>query len=92
MFKKLRTWDLFSGIGGFGYSLKSVTKTILYCKIDKTANTVLQQNMEKGLLTKAYIAPDIRELTCGHSKNQPEVDLVLCLCGFPCVGFSTAGT
>lgn len=87
----LHAIDLFSGIGGFSFALADVITTVLYCECDENAKNVLKNNMNRKLLPKAEICPDIRVLDKEwmYSHKIPHFDFVFA--GFPCVGLSAAG-
>jgi DNA (cytosine-5)-methyltransferase 1 len=80
------TLDLFSGIGGFSYALKSVCKTVAYCEIDPFCRRVLQHNIQEGLLSKAPIFENVTTLTPVELKVKP----VMITAGFPCQDISAA--
>lgn len=84
--RKLRSLDLFSGIGGITYGLRDVTKPLAYCEIDPHAQAVLSDNIARGLLPKAPVHSDVRTF---HIPRSTRVDLIVA--GFPCIGFSTSG-
>ncbi|MCK4791201.1 MAG: DNA cytosine methyltransferase [Desulfobacteraceae bacterium] len=67
---KLRTLDLFSGIGGISIGLQRWCKTVCYCEIDPYACGVLIKNMAKGTLDVAPIWSDIKAF------GQSEIDHV----------------
>ena len=81
--------DLFSGIGGFALALHGVSKPCLYCDIDPYVKSVLSKNMEKGLLPRAPLVSDIRDITL-HSIPSTCKPKLICS-SFPCVGFSSFG-
>ena len=84
---RLRSLDLFSGIGGMTLALLPVAKPVAYCEIDASAVAVLRDNMRNGRLPRAPIATDVREVTAAALPGK--VDIVLA--GFPCTGFSNSG-
>ncbi len=92
--KLLSSLDLFSGIGGIAHALSDVARPVAYCDIDKHACAVLQDNMKRGLLPTAPICKDVRlfdkKWLKQHCGGAVRVDLVTA--GFPCVGFSIAGS
>lgn len=88
MTPKLQALDLFSGIGGFSYALRSIAKTVAYCDIDPVCRQVLTKNMENGKIDCAPIFEDVTQLQ-GRSIKRicKKVDLV---CGgFPCQDVAT---
>ena len=89
----LKSIDLFSGIGGITHALRGIAQPVAYCEIDEHAQAVLRKNMLRGNLPEAPICDDVRSLDrkwlrkhVGSSK----ADIVVG--GFPCVGFSVAGS
>lgn len=86
---KLRTLDLFSGIGGLSFALKEETQTIAYCEICPDATNVLKAAMKKGFIDEAPVFPDIKLLQEEDLKSLGRIDLVMG--GFPCVGFCALG-
>jgi DNA (cytosine-5)-methyltransferase 1 len=82
---KLRSIDLFSGIGGIALALKPYASPVLYCEIDPYARSVLQARMESNDLPRAPIHDDVRTL---HGFPE-QADLITA--GFPCQDISTAG-
>lgn len=84
----LRSADLFAGMGGWTLALQGAATPSVYCDIDARAQTFLRAEMDAGRLPRAPIVPDVRDLSalvaCGPA------DLVTA--GFPCVGFSAAGS
>jgi hypothetical protein len=88
--KRLHALDLFSGIGGFAYALRSVTKTVAYCEIDPVCRQVLTKNMKGGKIDCAPIFDDITQLNALSIKKVcHRVDLV---CGgFPCQDVAVSG-
>jgi DNA-cytosine methyltransferase len=84
----LSSLDLFSGIGGMTLALHGAAKPLLYCDKLEPARDVLRANIKRGLLPDAPILEDVRDLS--GTKVPGKVDLVCA--GFPCVGFSSAGS
>ena len=103
--RPLRTLDLFSGIGGMTRGLHGIAEPVMYCDIAPESRRVLASKMDAGLLPRAPVSGDVRELTFSPPKvptiinptkkdakkytSVPEVDMVVA--GFPCVGFSVMG-
>ena len=84
--KRLRTLDLFSGIGGFAYALKEVSKVVAYCEISPYCQRVLRNNMSIKRIPNAPIFSDVRSL-------KPEMlpkDINMITAGFPCQDISAA--
>jgi DNA-cytosine methyltransferase len=84
---KLKELSLFTGIGGFSYGLRDVLSPIAYCKIDPFCHRVLEANMQRGLLKRAPIIKDVRQLKSGVLKDSPDIITG----GFPCQDLSTLG-
>lgn len=82
--KKLLTLDLFSGIGGFSYALKGISKTVAYCEIDPACQAVLKANMARRIIHKAPIFDDVTKLT------KPALGIQMITAGFPCQDISVA--
>lgn len=85
----LRSMDIFSGIGGISLALKGICKPILYCDICKTSQSVLSRRMDQGLLPRAPIISDVRQVTKELVSHKGTVDIIVG--GFPCQGFSNMG-
>lgn len=83
----LRALDLFSGIGGFSYALRSVAQTVAYCEIQGDCHDVLQENMGKQMLHEAPIYDDVTKLTGSIIAN---LHPTLITAGFPCQDISVA--
>lgn len=83
----LRLLDLFSGIGGFSFALESVAKTIGYCDIEMSCRDVINNNINRGLLQKAMIYNDIRDI---DQKLLLQMRPTLITAGFPCTDISSA--
>lgn len=86
---KIPLLDLFSGIGGFSYALRSITTTVAYCEIDPAARHVLTQHMKSGKLDSAEIFPDIRLLGKHDFSNNKVKSPVLITAGSPCLDISS---
>lgn len=85
----LPTLDLFSGIGGFSYALRSVCQTVAYCEIHEPCVAVLRSLMGKGLIDTAPVYKDVRELSktvLSRLSRQP----TLITAGSPCQDISIA--
>lgn len=79
--------DLFSGIGGFSFSLESIVKTVGYCDIDPKCRDVIKNNINKRVLQDAPIFEDVTKIT--------KIDLnaikpTMISAGFPCTDISSA--
>ncbi len=86
---KLRTLDLFSGIGGISLALQPWCRTVCYCEIDPYAVGVLTKQMAAGNLDVAPVWDDVTSL--GQSELA-EVGSIDCITGgFPCQDISCAG-
>lgn len=84
---KLKEVSLFTGIGGFSYGLRDILDPIAYCEIDPFCRKVLERNMKKGLIGRAPIIKDIRQLKRGSLTDSPDIITG----GFPCQDLSTLG-
>ena len=85
----MRCLDLFSGIGGFAYALKSVvTQTVAYCDCDPACRQVLRDNIQRGLLDGAPIFEDVATLPLEHIATVLKPTLITA--GFPCQDISVA--
>jgi len=85
---KLRTLDLFAGIGGFSLGLERTGgfKTVALCEIDPSARLVLAKNFPG-----VPIYDDVRSLTADRlAADGIGVDVITG--GFPCQDLSEAGT
>lgn len=86
--------DLFSGVGGIAYAIGDVVKPVAYCDWEVEARDVLAARMRSGHIPQAPICNDVRELTPQwlkkHAGSGVKPDAIMA--GFPCVGFSTAGS
>lgn len=80
--------DLFSGIGGITLALSEWVKPILYCEIDRYAQSVLLSRMSEGKLPVAPIWDDIKTLGRAELDGIP-IDIIYG--GFPCQDISFAG-
>ncbi|CAL5226524.1 g9373 [Coccomyxa viridis] len=84
---RLRTLDLFSGLGGFSYALHAVCKTVAYCEIDQNCHIALKGAMDAKLIDRAPIYSDIQAVT---GKMLPKkIDMITA--GFPCPDISISG-
>ena len=85
MKRRLKTLDLFSGIGGFALALSKVSRVIAYCEIDKAARDVLVQNMLSDKIDKAHVFEDVRHISkAALAVLRPE----MITAGSPCQDFS----
>jgi site-specific DNA-cytosine methylase len=76
--QKLRTIDLFSGVGGMALGLRAHCEVVQYCENDPYCRTVLQKRMAAGDLDDAPIQYDVRDF----ETVEGQVDMVTA--GFPC--------
>ena len=83
---KLRSIDLFAGIGGirlgFDRAFGDSMETVFVCEMDEKAQETYRANFEDPF----PITGDITEV---REEDVPEFDV--CLAGFPCQAFSIAG-
>jgi len=86
--KKLKSVDLFSGIGGNALALRSILQTVAFCEIDPFARSVLERKMSKSQLDRAPIFPDVTKLKASDIPELPDVITA----SFPCQDISQAGT
>eukprot|EP00798_Chlamydomonas_sp_ICE-L_P012942 gene12942-5973_t len=77
---KIRTLDLFSGIGGHALALRDVAKPVAYCEIDPFSNSVLLARMEDGQLPKAPVFDDVRTLNGKQLQGRPTMITASFLC------------
>ena len=88
MHRRMRVFDIFSGIGGFSLALRKSCRSIAYCEIDDISCAILRANMKKGHLDSATIYPDIHSLDVSKIQRlKPEGATM----GFPCQDISGAG-
>lgn len=83
---RLRTIDLFSGLGGISYGLHDWCKTIAYCELSNNCICTLKRNMKMRRIDTAPIIPDIR-----HFPHGPFCNVELVTMGFPCKDISQCG-
>lgn len=91
---KLKTLDLFSGVGGITLALKGLAEPVAYCDIAPEARSSLESLFTRKKLPRASISPDVTQLDrawlINTAKTDPsKVDMIVG--GFPCVGFSMLG-
>ena len=80
--------DLFSGVGGFSYALKTVFKTVAYCEINDTCRQVLRARMRSGDICNAPIYEDVRTIIPNLHSNRATPHIITA--GFPCQDISVA--
>jgi site-specific DNA-cytosine methylase len=85
---RLRTLDLFSGIGGFSFALHPICRTVAYCECDEQAVACLTGAMMSGYIDRAPVFPDVRTLDA--SKLRGKLDVITA--GFPCTDLSSIGS
>ena len=88
---KLVSLDLFSGIGGFTLALSDWAKPLAYCDNDSAVQAMLADLMRRRRLPKAPVLSDVRDIDeIKRVVGSQKLDVITA--GFPCVGFSTAGS
>jgi site-specific DNA-cytosine methylase len=80
--------DLFSGVGGITHALSGIAKPIAYCEIDKGCQQILQKLMKKGMIPKANIQDDVKNLRA-KTLGVKSVDMIIG--GWPCQDLSMMG-
>lgn len=84
---KIKTLDVFTGIGGITHGLAPFCQPVMYCEVDKYCHAVLAERMASGDLERAPVHSDIRTLHL--PSNGMDVDMI---CGgFPCQDISSIG-
>lgn len=87
--KKLALLDMFTGIGGFAYALRPISRVVAYCEIDPFCRKVLNRCIRAKLLDPAPIYEDVKDLTGPlMAKHGIRPDLITA--GFPCQDVSAA--
>ena len=86
MSRKFKTLDLFSGIGGFAYALKSISNVVAYCEKSADCRSVLENNMSMKRIPRAKIFNDVQSLL---AKELPK-GITMITAGFPCQDISAA--
>lgn len=84
---KIKTLDVFTGIGGIPLALSPFCSSVMYCEIDKYCQAVLTERMNSNDIDAAPIHSDIRTLHI-PSKGM-EIDMISG--GFPCQDISCIG-
>ena len=85
---RLKTLDLFSGIGGFSFGLRSFCHTIAYSEINPIAVAILKARMQgvRPLLETAPVFGDIQQIKVEQIPEPPD----MITAGFPCQDISAA--
>ena len=85
----MRSFDVFAGVGGISHGLRGLgIEPVMYCERDPMAVAVLRQRMRAGDLPPAPVYTDVA--TFPGKKYRGDIDMITA--GFPCLGFSTAGS
>lgn len=90
---KLRSLDLFSGVGGITRALHGFAEPIAYCDVDPLSRRALQDLIGRGELPAAPVSSDVNDLDAAWLRKHAGTGkpLQLIVGGFPCVGFSPFG-
>ena len=87
-FLQMKYIDCFAGTGSMSLALHPfLGRLIAYCEIDPAAQAVLKHNMNRGLLPKAPIINDVRNI----SRTSMNSDIDAMTASWPCVGHSNRG-
>jgi site-specific DNA-cytosine methylase len=86
---RLRTFDLFTGIGGVTHALRGIAVPLLYCDNDPKCLEVLDSLMKRRLVPNARVVTDVSHVVEAAKKLRLRPDMVVA--GFPCQGFSNRG-
>ena len=87
--EKIRTLDLFTGIGGFSIGLRDICTSVAYCEIDASCRKVIQKNIRSGGLTDAPIFNDVSKLSLNNG-DLYGLDIEMITAGSPCQDISSA--
>lgn len=82
--EKLRSADLFSGLGLHAFWSQSFAQPTVFCEIDKSARSILLSAMHRGLIPTAPVHPDVLDLTV-------EEGVSFITGSWPCQGNSICG-
>jgi len=83
----MKSFDVFSGIGGITHGLRGVARPVAYCENDEFCRSVLERLMREDKIPRGPILGDVRGVTAGDVGEK--IDILVG--GSPCVGFSMAG-
>lgn len=86
--RRLRTIDLFSGVGGIALGLAPLCRVVAYCEFNEDARRTLVRNMKLERLDAAPVIPDVRDFP---ENMFAEGDIDLVTMGFPCKDISGCG-
>lgn len=86
--QKIKSLDLFCGIGGFTLALHDLMEPVVYCDCSPASKTIISHHVNQRNLPAAKWWVD--DVKCLRRSNYP-VDVDIIVGGFPCVGFSSAG-
>lgn len=91
---KLRTLDLFSGVGGLTLGTREWCDTVCYCEYDARARAVLRARMGSDELDTAPIHDDVNtigtaEMLTADGKELCDVECIVA--GWPCTNVSSQG-
>ena len=84
--------DIFSGLGGNAFALRSIATPVLYCEIDAAAAKLLKNAMSGGHIAEAPVHGDICTLTDSAAYAAAKAMRPLLVSGsWPCQGGSKLG-
>lgn len=86
----ITTLDLFSGIGGFAYALRGVTKTVAYCDSELACHKVIKANISRGNLDAAPIFENVKDIDKSLLDTRLSLQPCMITAGFPCTDISIA--
>ena len=89
--EKVRTIDLFSGIGGVTRALHDYCRPVLYCDFEWFCQQVLFERMKDGRLPSAPIHGDIKTLRLADGEEADSTLPEMICGGFPCPDISAIG-
>lgn len=82
----MKSFDVFSGIGGITRGLRHVAHPVVYCENDDFCRDVLERLMRDEKIPRAPVLGDVKDV---RAADVGQVDMIVG--GSPCVGFSMAG-